>query len=59
MEMPYRLKKPVKAYSKHYHLGLGFHGFHRINYLESREEELDEIQEKIESLQARLKSLKD
>ncbi len=34
MEMPYRLKKPVKAYSKHYHLGLGFHGFHRINYLE-------------------------
>ena len=32
--MPHRKKKPVKAYSKHYHLGLGFHGFHRINYLE-------------------------
>ncbi|MCJ8308890.1 MAG: alpha/beta hydrolase [Rhizobiaceae bacterium] len=32
--MPHRKKKPAKAYSKHYHLGLGFHGFHRINYLE-------------------------
>ena len=32
--MPHRITKPVKAYSKHYHLGLGFHGFHRINYLE-------------------------
>ncbi|MEO0327102.1 MAG: alpha/beta hydrolase [Pseudomonadota bacterium] len=32
--MPHRLRKPTKAYSKHYYLGLGFHGFHRINYLE-------------------------
>ncbi|MEM7214358.1 MAG: alpha/beta hydrolase [Pseudomonadota bacterium] len=32
--MPHRLKKPAKAYSKHYFLGLGFHGFHRVNYLE-------------------------
>ncbi|EFL87769.1 alpha/beta fold hydrolase [Ahrensia sp. R2A130] len=32
--MPHRKKQPAKAYSKHYHLGLGFHGFHRINYLE-------------------------
>ncbi len=32
--MPHRVKPPKKAYSKHYHLGLGFHGFHRINYLE-------------------------
>ena len=32
--MPHRLKKPTKAYSRHYYLGLGFHGFHRINYLE-------------------------
>lgn len=32
--MPHRLKQPQKAYSKHYVLGLGFHGFHRINYLE-------------------------
>ena len=32
--MPNRLKQPAKAYSKHYFLGLGFHGFHRINYLE-------------------------
>ena len=32
--MPHRTTKPAKAYSKHYHLGLGFHGFHRINYLE-------------------------
>ncbi|MEM8748890.1 MAG: alpha/beta hydrolase [Pseudomonadota bacterium] len=32
--MPHRIKQPAKAYSKHYHLGLGFHGFHRINYLE-------------------------
>ena len=31
--MSHRIKQPVKAYSKHYHLGLGFHGFHRINYL--------------------------
>ncbi|MEO0342064.1 MAG: alpha/beta hydrolase [Pseudomonadota bacterium] len=26
--------QPTKAYSKHFVLGLGFHGFHRINYLE-------------------------
>lgn len=32
--MPHRKKQPAKAYSKHYCLGLGFHGFHRINYLE-------------------------
>ncbi len=32
--MPHRIKPPVKAYSRHYHLGLGFHGFHRLNYLE-------------------------
>lgn len=32
--MPHRVKPPTKRYSKHYHLGLGFHGFHRINYLE-------------------------
>ncbi len=32
--MPHRTIQPAKAYSKHYHLGLGFHGFHRINYLE-------------------------
>jgi pimeloyl-ACP methyl ester carboxylesterase len=32
--MPHRRKQPTKAYSKHYFLGLGFHGFHRINYLE-------------------------
>ncbi|MEL6946394.1 MAG: alpha/beta hydrolase [Pseudomonadota bacterium] len=32
--MPIRKKQPTKAYSKHFHLGLGFHGFHRINYLE-------------------------
>ncbi len=32
--MPHRLKQPTKAYSRHYFLGLGFHGFHRINYLE-------------------------
>ncbi len=32
--MPHRLKQPQKAYSKHYVLGLGYHGFHRINYLE-------------------------
>ncbi len=32
--MPHRIKQPPKAYSRHYHLGLGFHGFHRINYLE-------------------------
>jgi len=32
--MPHKLKQPAKAYSKHYHLGLGFHGFHRLNYLE-------------------------
>ncbi len=32
--MPHRRTQPAKAYSKHYHLGLGFHGFHRINYLE-------------------------
>ena len=32
--MPHRKKQPPKAYSKHYYLGLGFHGFHRINYLE-------------------------
>ncbi len=32
--MPRKVTQPVKAYSKHYHLGLGFHGFHRINYLE-------------------------
>ena len=32
--MPHRYRKPPKAYSKHYHLGLGFHGFHRLNYLE-------------------------
>lgn len=32
--MPYRKKQPAKAYSKHYYLGLGFGGFHRINYLE-------------------------
>lgn len=25
---------PEKAYSRHYVLGLGFHGFHRISYLE-------------------------
>ena len=31
--MPHRIKKQ-EGYSKHYHLGLGFHGFHRINYLE-------------------------
>ncbi|MGI9352221.1 MAG: alpha/beta fold hydrolase [Rhizobiaceae bacterium] len=32
--MPHRHKKPAKSYSKHYFLGLGFHGFHRVNYLE-------------------------
>lgn len=32
--MPHRLKQPEKAYSKQYVLGLGYHGFHRINYLE-------------------------
>lgn len=32
--MPHRIKKPAKAYSRHYHLGLGYHGFHRLNYLE-------------------------
>lgn len=32
--MPHRIKQPAKAFSKHYHLGLGFGGFHRINYLE-------------------------
>jgi pimeloyl-ACP methyl ester carboxylesterase len=32
--MPHRIKKPSKACSRHYHLGLGFHGFHRLNYLE-------------------------
>jgi len=32
--MPHRKNQPVKAYSKHFALGLGFHGFHRINYLE-------------------------
>ena len=32
--MLHRKKKPAKAYSRHYFLGLGFHGFHRINYLE-------------------------
>ena len=32
--MPHRIKQPPKAYSKHYHLGLGFHGFRRLNYLE-------------------------
>ena len=32
--MPHKTTKPAKAFSKHYHLGLGFHGFHRINYLE-------------------------
>ena len=26
--------QPPRAYSTHYVLGLGFHGFHRINYLE-------------------------
>ncbi len=32
--MPNQLKQPEKAYSKQYVLGLGYHGFHRINYLE-------------------------
>ena len=32
--MPHRIKQPPKAYSNHYHLGLGFHGFHRLHYLE-------------------------
>lgn len=33
--MPHNNKKrPANGYSRHYHLGLGFHGFHRINYLE-------------------------
>ena len=32
--MPRKVTQPPKAYSKHYHMGLGFHGFHRINYLE-------------------------
>ena len=32
--MLHRKKKPTKAYSRHYFLGLGFDGFHRINYLE-------------------------
>jgi len=32
--MPNRIKTPTKAFSTHYHLGLGFHGFHRLNYLE-------------------------
>ncbi len=32
--MPHRKKAPAKAYSKHHVMGLGFHGFHRINYLE-------------------------
>ncbi len=32
--MPHQLLQPKKAYSKHYVMGLGYHGFHRINYLE-------------------------
>ncbi len=32
--MTHQITPPVKAYSKHYFNGLGFHGFHRINYLE-------------------------
>lgn len=32
--MPLTKKQPTKAFSKHYFLGLGFHGFHRVNYLE-------------------------
>jgi len=32
--MLHRAKKPAKAYSTHSYLGLGFHGFHRLNYLE-------------------------
>lgn len=32
--MPHRKKQPVKSYSRHFLFGLGFHGFHRINYLE-------------------------
>ncbi len=32
--MPHRKKQPAKAFSKHYFMGLGFHGFHRVNYLE-------------------------
>ncbi|MDD9909439.1 MAG: alpha/beta hydrolase [Ahrensia sp.] len=32
--MPHRVKPPSKAHSNHYHLGLGFHGFHRIHYME-------------------------
>jgi len=37
--MPQTIKQPAKAYSKHYVLGLGFNGFHRINYLEWGKEE--------------------
>ncbi|MEM0976084.1 MAG: alpha/beta hydrolase [Pseudomonadota bacterium] len=32
--MQKHIGQPTKSYSKHYVLGLGFHGFHRINYLE-------------------------
>ena len=32
--MPRKITPPPKAFSRHHHLGLGFHGFHRINYLE-------------------------
>ncbi|MEM9732484.1 MAG: alpha/beta hydrolase [Pseudomonadota bacterium] len=32
--MPHRKTKPPKAYARHYHMGLGFHGFHRLNFLE-------------------------
>jgi len=37
--MPNTIKQPAKAYSTHYVLGLGFNGFHRINYLEWGKEE--------------------
>lgn len=34
LPLPNKISQPEKAYSKQYYLGLGFHGFHRINYLE-------------------------
>ncbi|PWQ95275.1 alpha/beta fold hydrolase [Leucothrix arctica] len=32
--MPHKVTQPATAYSTKFHLGLGFHGFHRIHYIE-------------------------
>jgi pimeloyl-ACP methyl ester carboxylesterase len=43
--MPRKVSQPATAYSKHFYLGLGFNGFHRIHYLEWGDEKKFKTQE--------------